>query len=112
MAVNDNAPGQMVVAGAADGVAAAGEAAKVLGAKRVVPLPVGGAFHSMLMAPAQVRLDRSLLSRRACEVGYEQKFPCLPGPLIDAPRLTCGIRGQAPAVPRTDQSAAWMSRFP
>jgi [acyl-carrier-protein] S-malonyltransferase len=59
---NDNAPGQVVVAGTFDGVAAAGEAAKSLGAKRVMALPVGGAFHSPLMAPAQERLDSSLES--------------------------------------------------
>ena len=47
---NDNAPGQVVIAGTAGGVAAAGEAAKGLGAKRVMPLVVGGAFHSPLMA--------------------------------------------------------------
>lgn len=57
---NDNAPGQIVIAGTAAGVEAAGEAAKELGAKRVMPLPVGGAFHSPLMAPAQGRLDDAL----------------------------------------------------
>lgn len=57
---NDNAPGQLVIAGTLDGVAAAGDEAKALGAKRVVPLAVGGAFHSPLMAPAQGRLDAAL----------------------------------------------------
>jgi [acyl-carrier-protein] S-malonyltransferase len=57
---NDNAPGQVVVAGTPDGVDAAGAAAKALGAKRVMALAVGGAFHSPLMAPAQQHLDRAL----------------------------------------------------
>lgn len=57
---NDNAPGQVVIAGTAEGVERAGEAAKGLGAKRVMPLPVGGAFHSPLMTPAQARLDSAL----------------------------------------------------
>jgi [acyl-carrier-protein] S-malonyltransferase len=57
---NDNAPGQFVIAGTVDGVAVAGEAARKLGATRVVPLAVGGAFHSPLMAPAQSRLDAAL----------------------------------------------------
>jgi [acyl-carrier-protein] S-malonyltransferase len=57
---NDNAPGQIVVAGTVDGVAMAGERAKELGAKRVMALPVGGAFHSPLMASAQERLDKAL----------------------------------------------------
>ncbi len=57
---NDNAPGQIVVSGTVAGVDAASTRAKELGAKRVLPLPVGGAFHSPLMAPAQTRLDRAL----------------------------------------------------
>ncbi len=57
---NDNAPGQVVVAGTEQGVARASEAARKLGAKRVMPLSVGGAFHSPLMAPAQELLDRAL----------------------------------------------------
>ncbi len=57
---NDNTPGQVVIAGTQEGVAAAGAAAIGLGAKRVIPLQVGGAFHSPLMAPAQHRLDEAL----------------------------------------------------
>lgn len=57
---NDNAPGQVVIAGTPAGVEASSEAAKALGAKRVMPLAVGGAFHSPLMAPAQARLDAAL----------------------------------------------------
>ena len=55
---NDNTPGQVVVAGTLDGVEQAGAAALRLGAKRVVPLQVGGAFHTPLMQPAQASLRR------------------------------------------------------
>ncbi len=61
---NDNAPGQVVVAGTAEGVAHAADAARSLGAKRVVALAVGGAFHTPLMRPAQERLDAALASAR------------------------------------------------
>lgn len=57
---NDNAPGQVVVAGTAAGIEAASARAKDLGAKRVLPLPVGGAFHSPLMGGAQERLEQAL----------------------------------------------------
>ncbi|MDQ6783286.1 MAG: ACP S-malonyltransferase [Actinomycetota bacterium] len=57
---NDNAPGQIVIAGTAAGVAGAGAKATDLGAKRVMALPVGGAFHSPLMASAQSDLDEAL----------------------------------------------------
>jgi [acyl-carrier-protein] S-malonyltransferase len=57
---NDNAPGQFVISGTPAGVGAAAEAALRLGAKRVMALAVGGAFHSPLMAPAQSSLDEAL----------------------------------------------------
>jgi len=57
---NDNAPGQVVVAGSAAGVEAAGVAAKERGARRVMPLPVGGAFHTPLMAAAAEGLRAAL----------------------------------------------------
>jgi len=50
---NYNSPGQTVVSGKADAVAKVPELAKAAGAKLAVPLPVAGAFHSRLMAPAE-----------------------------------------------------------
>jgi [acyl-carrier-protein] S-malonyltransferase len=52
VAANLNAPDQTVVSGDPAAVARAGDACKALGAKRVLPLKVSGAFHSPLMAPA------------------------------------------------------------
>jgi [acyl-carrier-protein] S-malonyltransferase len=57
---NLNAPGQVVIAGTTAAVARAGERAKALGAKRVVPLPVSAPFHCALMRPAQDRLAPEL----------------------------------------------------
>jgi [acyl-carrier-protein] S-malonyltransferase len=57
---NYNAPGQVVIAGSPAGVAAAGEQAKALGAKRSMPLAVSGAFHTPYMAPARDRLRKAL----------------------------------------------------
>ncbi|MDZ7374555.1 MAG: ACP S-malonyltransferase [candidate division KSB1 bacterium] len=49
---NFNAPGQIVISGSPPAVERAAELARQAGAKRVIPLPVSGAFHSPLMAPA------------------------------------------------------------
>jgi [acyl-carrier-protein] S-malonyltransferase len=57
---NYNAPGQVVIAGRELALAAAADAAKDLGARRVVAIPVGGAFHTPLMAPAELRLRDAL----------------------------------------------------
>ena len=57
---NLNGGGQVVIAGAAAAVARAGECAKALGAKRVIPLPVSAPFHCALMKPAQDRLAPEL----------------------------------------------------
>jgi len=65
-AANLNAPGQVVIAGHADAVAAAGERAKSLGAKRAIALAVSAPFHCPLMKPAEERLApelRGLASR-------------------------------------------------
>jgi [acyl-carrier-protein] S-malonyltransferase len=55
-AVNFNAPSQVVIAGHAAAVGRACEAAKRLGAKRALPLPVSAPFHCSLLAPAAERL--------------------------------------------------------
>jgi len=57
---NMNGAGQVVIAGSKDAVSRAGERAKALGAKRVVPLPVSAPFHCALMQPAQDRLAPEL----------------------------------------------------
>lgn len=57
--VNYNAPGQIVIAGSAAAVKAAGETLKTLGA-RAMPLPVSAPFHSSLMKPAEERLASDL----------------------------------------------------
>jgi [acyl-carrier-protein] S-malonyltransferase len=53
---NDNAPGQIVVAGTPSGVERATKAAGALGIRRVMPLKVGGAFHTPLMDEAAAEL--------------------------------------------------------
>lgn len=57
---NYNAPGQVVIAGSPEGVADAGAIAKELGAKRSMPLPVSGAFHTPFMGPARDRLRKAI----------------------------------------------------
>ena len=57
---NMNGAGQVVIAGSKDAVARAGERAKALGAKRVIPLPVSAPFHCALMKPAEERLAPEL----------------------------------------------------
>jgi [acyl-carrier-protein] S-malonyltransferase len=57
---NYNAPGQVVVAGTSDAVATAGEIARGLGARKVMPIPVSGAFHTPLMAAARSALRKAL----------------------------------------------------
>lgn len=57
---NLNCPGQIVISGEADRIAKAVELAKAKGARRAIPLPVAGAYHSPLMASAQPKLRAEL----------------------------------------------------
>ena len=57
---NYNCPGQIVITGEACAVAAAGEACKAAGAKRVLPLKVSGPFHSQMLAGAGEKLGEEL----------------------------------------------------
>lgn len=60
VAANYNCPGQIVISGTIEGVQKACEALKVAGAKRALPLNVGGAFHSPLMQPAKDELEAAI----------------------------------------------------
>jgi [acyl-carrier-protein] S-malonyltransferase len=57
---NYNCPGQLVISGSINGINLACEAMKAAGAKRALVLPVGGAFHSPLMQPAQIELEAAI----------------------------------------------------
>lgn len=57
---NYNCPGQLVISGSNRGIEIACEKMKEAGAKRALPLPVGGAFHSPLMEPAREKLQKAI----------------------------------------------------
>ena len=57
---NYNSPGQLVISGSMKGIEVACELLKAAGAKRALPLKVGGAFHSPLMEPARVELAAAI----------------------------------------------------
>jgi [acyl-carrier-protein] S-malonyltransferase len=57
---NFNSEGQVIIAGDPEALRRAGEIAKELGARRILTFPVGGAFHTPLMAPARDRLRAAL----------------------------------------------------
>ncbi len=61
VAANFNCPGQVVISGEIEAVEAACVALKEAGARRALRLPVGGAFHSPLMAPAAEELKAAIL---------------------------------------------------
>ncbi|MCD8029563.1 MAG: ACP S-malonyltransferase [Bacteroides sp.] len=58
--VNYNCPGQIVISGSVAGIEKACELMKAAGAKRALPLKVGGAFHSPLMEPARIELEAAI----------------------------------------------------
>jgi [acyl-carrier-protein] S-malonyltransferase len=72
VAANYNCPGQLVISGSNKGIEIACEKMKAAGAKRALPLPVGGAFHSPLMEPAREELAAAIqgtqFSKPVCPV--------------------------------------------
>lgn len=60
VAANYNCPGQLVISGSNKGIEIACEKMKEAGAKRALPLPVGGAFHSPLMESAREKLEKAI----------------------------------------------------
>ncbi|GAB4314869.1 MAG: ACP S-malonyltransferase [Bacteroidales bacterium] len=60
VAANYNSPGQLVISGSVKGIYIACEKLKAAGARRALPLKVGGAFHSPLMEPARAELAEAI----------------------------------------------------
>jgi [acyl-carrier-protein] S-malonyltransferase len=84
---NDNAPGQVVVSGRREALGAAEEAMRAAGARRVIALPVSGAFHSPLMAGVAENLAEAFED----ETWSDARIPVVSNvtaePLTDADRL-------------------------
>ncbi len=82
---NYNAPGQVVIAGDPNDLETAAAHAKALGAKRAMPIKVGGAFHTPFMSPARDRLRKAIAETevRAPHRPVFANVDALPHPLAD-----------------------------
>jgi [acyl-carrier-protein] S-malonyltransferase len=81
---NYNSPGQLVISGSIKGIEIACEKLKAAGARRALPLKVGGAFHSPLMEPARIELaeaiNSTLFSNPICPVYQNATAECVSDP--------------------------------
>jgi [acyl-carrier-protein] S-malonyltransferase len=100
--VNWNAPAQVVIAGHAGAVRRAMDAAKALGAKRAISLPVSAPFHSSLMKPVAARLREALS-------GISVKTPRIPViHNVDAKSRTDPQSIREALVTQADHSVLWV----
>ncbi|MDQ1085863.1 ACP S-malonyltransferase [Siphonobacter sp. SORGH_AS_1065] len=104
VAANYNCPGQLVISGSQEGVRIAGEKLKEAGAKRVLPLPVGGAFHSPIMEPAREELAAAIevTPFHTAKFPIYQNVNALPATQIDA--IKANLIAQLTAPVRWTQS--------
>ncbi len=104
IAANYNCPGQLVISGSNKGIEIACEKLKAAGAKRALPLPVGGAFHSPLMEPAREELaaaiEATIFSKPVCPV--YQNVNALPA--VDVSVIKRNLIDQLTAPVRWTQS--------
>ena len=104
VAANYNCPGQLVISGSMKGIEIACEKLKTAGAKRALPLQVGGAFHSPLMEPAREELaaaiDATNFSKPICPV--YQNVNALPS--TDVGTIKDNLNAQLTAPVRFAQS--------
>ena len=84
---NDNAPGQVVISGHRDSLALAEDAMRAAGARRFIPLPVSGAFHSPLMAGVAEELAEAFESEAWSDARVPVVSNVTAEPLTDADRL-------------------------
>jgi len=80
---NDNSPGQVVISGSNDGVTEATAALTAAGARRVVPLPVSGPFHSPLMAAAADSFAELLIGAAFADARFPVLCNADPSPTTD-----------------------------
>lgn len=101
VAANYNCPGQVVISGSIEGINKACDLMKAAGAKRALPLKVGGAFHSPLMNPAKIELEAAI---RATEF-HQPKCPVYQN--VDALPHTSPEEIKANLVAQLTASVRW-----
>lgn len=101
VAANYNCPGQIVISGSIEGINKACELMKAAGAKRALPLKVGGAFHSPLMNPAKVELEAAIQATAF----HTPKCPIYQN--VDAKPHTCPDEIKANLVAQLTASVRW-----
>lgn len=110
VAANYNCPGQLVISGSLKGIDIACEKLKAAGAKRALPLQVGGAFHSPLMEPAREELakaiDTTSFGKPVCPV--YQNVNALPS--TDVNEIKKNLIAQLTAPVRWTQSVRQMTQ--
>ena len=98
---NYNSPAQIVITGEAQAVEKANEALKEAGAKRVIPLPVSGGFHSALMNAASVKFSEILDD---CDI-KDAQIPVFTN--VDAEPTTSAIRFKSKMTAQIYSSVMW-----
>ena len=110
VAANYNCPGQLVISGSIKGIDIACEKMKAAGAKRALPLQVGGAFHSPLMEPAKEELAKAIetttFSKPVCPV-YQNVSA---SPSSDISEVKKNLIAQLTAPVRWTQSVQRMTK--
>lgn len=106
---NDNAPGQIVVSGAASAVERAVEMAKAKGAKRAMLLPVSAPFHCTLMGPAAEAMEAALASAELKEPVVPVVSNVLAAPISDPSEIKKRLVEQVCGKVRWAQSVSWMT---
>jgi [acyl-carrier-protein] S-malonyltransferase len=106
---NDNAPGNVVVSGEWSALERLPASAKELGAKRVVPLNVGGAFHSPLMAPAVEAFEPHLAAAPLRDPAIPVVANATAEPVTDAEQLRALLARQLTGRVRWTESVRRMA---
>lgn len=105
---NINSPAQLVISGDVRAVQAADAALKDAGARRVIPLPVSGAFHSPLMAVLQSEFSEFLEPMAVRDPACPVVTNITAGPVTEAARLKEGFVEQLVSPVRWHDSVGWM----
>ncbi len=109
VAANYNCPGQLVISGSNKGIEIACEKLKEAGARRALPLPVGGAFHSPLMQPAEEELAAAIDATKINNPDFPVYQNVVAKAVTDAEEIKKNLRAQLTGPVRWTQSVLAMT---